>query len=433
MPDGLSLADRFKALPKDERERRWNLLSEEEKAANLYDWNFWARPNQLPPGGNWQTWLLLAGRGFGKTKAGAQWLISQSETSPRMALVGATAADVRDTIIEGESGILASSPPWNRPKYEPSKRRVTWKNGSQAFAYSSEEPDRLRGPQHHAALCDELAAWKYAQQTWDMLQLGLRLGRNPRQVVATTPRPTKIIKDLKKDPTTVTTTGTSYENRSNLAVSFFERIVKKYEGTRLGRQELNAEILDDNPGALWTLTRIDLLRVPFAPPLQRVVVGVDPAVSSNPNSDETGIVVCGLGYDGHGYVLDDRSLVGTPDEWGQAVVDAYRFWEADRVIAEVNNGGDLVESNLRAIDRSISYKAVHASRGKAVRAEPISALYEQGKVHHVGAFPALEDQMTQWDPSLSGQPSPDRVDATVWGLHDLMIQENTHRLSYTTL
>lgn len=434
MSDGLSLADRFRALPKEEQERRWNSLSEEERAANLYDWSFWARPNQLPPPGDWQTWLILAGRGFGKTKAGAQWIIAQSETCRRMALVGPTAADVRDAMIEGESGILASSPPWNMPRYEPSKRKVTWPNGSFALCFSAEEPRRLRGPQFFAAWCDELAAWKYDQDTFDMLQFGLRLGKKPRQVVTTTPRPTKIIKELRKDKTVVVTTGTSYENRRNLAVSFFDRIVSKYEGTRLGRQELNAEILDDNPNSFWTLTRIDLLRVDYPPPLMRVVVGVDPAVSSNPNSDETGIVVCGLGYDGHGYVLDDRSLVGSPEEWGISSVEAYRSWEADRIVAEVNNGGDLVESNIRAIDRSVSYKAVHASRGKAVRAEPVSALYEQGKVHHVGAFPALEDQMTQYDPTVSGQPSPDRMDALVWGLTELMLKDSGHhRLSMSTL
>ena len=378
-----------------------------------------ARGEQIAPAGPWHVWLVLAGRGWGKTRCGAEWVHDQALLRvPRLALVGPTAADVRDTMIEGPSGILATAPPGQRPLYEPSKRRVTWPNGVQATAYSADEPDRLRGPQHGAAWCDELAAWRYAEDTWAMLMMGLRMGQAPRALVTTTPRPIRIIRDLLKDPATHVTRGSTYDNAANLAPTFLAEVERRYAGTRLGRQELHAEILDDTPGALWTRDQIDASRVREAPALKRLVVAVDPAVTAGDDSDETGIVVAGLGTDGRGYVLDDLSCRLSPNEWATRAVSAYRDRKADRLVAEVNNGGDLVETIVRSIDRGVSYRAVHAARGKLTRAEPIAALYEQGRVSHVGAFPHLEDQMTGYVP---GQSSPDRMDALVWALTDLML------------
>ena len=386
-----------------------------------------ARPAQIPPPGAWQYWLLKAGRGFGKTRVGGEWTIKQAREHPgcRLALVAPTAGDTRDVMVEGESGILTISPDGFMPLYEPSKRRLTWPNGSIATLYSAEEPNRLRGPQHHYAWCDELASWKYPA-TWDMLLFGLRLGQNPQAVITTTPRPIQIIKDLMKDPRCVVTGGSTYENADNLAPTFITSIVQKYEGTRLGRQELNAEILDDNPGALWHRDVIENLRVQKAPQMVRIVVGVDPAVSGGEESDETGIIVDGIAANGHGYTLADYTLRGSPLEWARAVVRAFNDWKADRVIGEVNNGGDLVEMNLRQVDRNIPFKSVHATRGKAIRAEPIAALYEQGKWHHVGAFPQLEDQLTEWMPNEPNQKSPDRLDAHVWAAVELTSGASSH-------
>lgn len=402
-------------------------------------WALIARPEQIAPDGDWNVWLILAGRGFGKTRSGGEWVKEQVETGRcrRIALVGATAADVRDVMIEGPSGILslyAHLPASERPEYEPSKRRITWPNGAVAIAYSAEEPNRLRGPQHDGFWADELAAWDDPQGAWDQLQFGLRLGAHPRGVVTTTPRPIPLIKALVKDPTVVVTKGSTYDNAANLAPTFLAAIKRAYEGTRLGRQELHAEVLDDNPNALWQQARIDALRVSDAPWdfMQRIAVAIDPAVTSNADSDDTGIVAGGRapcrmkpGCNGevHAFVFDDVSGIYTPAEWAAQAVKLYTEREADRVIGEVNNGGDLVEANLRANgSKNISFHAVRASRGKEVRAEPVSALYEQGKVHHVGTFAKLEDEQTQWDP-LAGMRSPSRLDALVWLLSDLMLGE----------
>ena len=423
-----SLAERLAALPGEQLQEAIETLTDDEAAALLYDWKFWARPSQLPPPGDWRVWLILAGRGFGKTRTGAETTIDRvrRSVSKRVGLIAPTAADARDVMVEGESGILACSPPDFRPLYEPSKRRLTWPNGAVATLFSAEEPDRLRGPQHDFIWADEPAAWKYPE-TWDMAMFGLRLGTNPQVVATTTPRPTRLIRDLVADPGTVVTRGTTYENARNLAPAFLTAIVKKYEGTRLGRQELNGEILDDNPGALWSRNVIEALRVREHPPLLRIVVGVDPAVTSDPKSDETGIVVAGVDAAGHYYVLADASLQGTPLTWATAVKRVYDQYRADRVVAEKNNGGELVEANLRTVDRTLSYRGVWASRGKQTRAEPISSLYEQGKVHHVGTFPLLEDQMCDWAPD-SGDPSPDRMDALVWAMTELT-QSTTGRVS----
>lgn len=407
------------SLPAKER-GEWLASLTEDQAKELHCcWEFFARPDQMAPDGDWSTWLIIAGRGWGKTRTGAEYIrdLVESGGARRIALVAATAADARDVMVEGESGILAISPPWNRPLYEPSKRRLTWPNGALATTYSADEPDRLRGPQHDGAWCDELAAWRY-EDAWDQLRFGLRLGRNPRVVVTTTPRPTPMIKNLVKENTTVMTRGSTYDNRGNLATAFFDHIVSKYDGTRLGRQELHAEILDDVLGALWNHAGIDRTRVQDHGDLKRIVVAIDPAVTNNEDSSETGIVVSGVGRDDHAYVLADLSGKMSPNEWASVAVQAYKDFGADRIVAEVNNGGDLVEHTVRTVDKTVSYKCVRATRGKMIRAEPIAALYEQNKVHHVGMFSTMEDQLCSWVP---GKKSPDRMDALVWALTDLML------------
>lgn len=398
--------------------------------ALLYEWSFWARPNQLPPEGDWRVWLLLAGRGFGKTRTGAEMIRSRAiaQTARRLALVAPTAGDARDVMVEGESGILAISPPWERPRYEPSKRRLTWPNGAIATLFSADEPERLRGPQHDAAWCDELASWRYPE-AWDMLMFGLRLGGDPRVVITTTPRPTALLRELIADPTVMVTRGTTYENRANLAPGFFGQIIRKYEGTRLGRQELDAELLEDVPGALWNRGIIEGTRARSAPAFIRVVVAIDPAVSSTSSADETGIIVAGKDERGQGWVLADASGHYQPTEWARTAISAYRAHSADRIVAEVNNGGDMVEATLRIIEPNVPFAAVRASRGKLTRAEPVAALYEQGRVHHLGVFPQLEDQMCAFaaDAHSSSRVraagcSPDRVDALVWALTDLLVE-----------
>ena len=419
-----SPAEEFADLSAEEYTQIVNSWSDNEAQAFLYDWaGWWSRPEQRAPAGAWVTWLIKAGRGWGKTRVGAEWVRAEIESGRRgrLALVGRTAADVRDVIVEGESGILAICPPWNRPKYEPSKRKLTWVNGAMATLYSADEPDLLRGPQHDGAWADELAAWRFPD-AWDQLMFGLRLGPDPRVVVTTTPRPTEIIRRLVKDPTTRITQGRSLDNRSNLPGVFFAQIVARYEGTRLGRQELEGELLDDNPNALWQRSQIDADRVRIAPEMQRIIVGVDPAVTSKEGSDMTGIVVAGADDQDppHFYILDDLSILASPDEWAGVVVKSFHDWQADRVVAEVNNGGDLVEMVLRTKDANLSYSTVHATRGKAIRAEPVAALAEQHRLHHVGFFPELEDQLVEFDPSLAGQKSPDRMDALVWACTELM-------------
>lgn len=402
----------------------------EQLTALRYDWRFWARPNQLPPVGDWRTWLILAGRGFGKTRTAGEWIrrLAESGHYSRLTLVGATASDVRDIMVDGESGILAISPPSFRPRYEPSKSRLTWPNGCVALLFSADEPERLRGKQHEAYWADELAAWRYAE-AFAQLQLGLRIGPNPRGVVSTTPKPIQIVRDLIADPSTHVTRGRTYDNQANLAPAFMAQIIRRYEGTRLGRQELDAEVLDDVPGALWTRQRIEELRVRAYPDLGRIVVAIDPAVTSGEDSDETGIIVAGVGTDKHAYVLDDLTCRLSPDGWARTAVGALDGYQADRIIAEVNNGGDLVESTIRTVRKNVSYRAVRASRGKRSRAEPVAALYEQGRVHHVGSFAALEDQMCTFVPD-STEGSPDHVDALVWALTDLMLGDESIPYAY---
>lgn len=416
-----SLAERFSELPKEEQIAKISSLSENAKKLFKYDWKFWARPKQLLPPGDWTFWLVRAGRGFGKTRVGAETVRQWVRDFPIVNLIGPTADAVKHVMIEGESGILAVCPPNERPDYVGNELR--WPNGAKSLLYSAEKPERLRGPQHMKLWVDELASWRYAE-AWTQAKFGLRLGRNPQVVITTTPRPTKIIVEIAKDAATVETVGSSYENRANIAKQYYDIVIQPYEGTRLGRQEINAEILVDRPDALWKRENIDAHRVTPAelPELQRIVVPVDPAVTSKATSDETGIVPVGRDHrsPAHFYVLDDVSGIMTPNGWGVAAVAAYKNLDADRIVGESNQGGDLVESNIRNVDANVSYKSVHASRGKARRAEPIAALYEQGRVHHVGFFAKLEDQMCDFDPKESNpNPSPDRMDALVWGLTEL--------------
>lgn len=407
------------SLAADERKALLETLSEADAEEILHDWKFWARPSQLPPDGTWRVWLLLAGRGFGKTRTGAEWVRAEAQSGRRgrLALVAPTAADARDVMVEGESGLLAIAPRGNRPEYEPSKRRLTWHNGAMATLYSADEPDRLRGPQHDGAWLDELAAWRFPE-TFDQLQFGLRLGSDPRIVVTTTPRPTQLIKQLVERPTTFTTTGTTYENVANLAPAFVDSIISRYQGTRLGLQEIEARILGDPEGALW---KRDWIQTAVAPDLIRVVIGIDPAGSSSEQADETGIIIAGKGVDGNGYVLADRSCRLSPEGWASRAVAGFDQFSADRVVAEANFGGEMVQSVLRTVRSTLPFTAVHASRGKGIRAEPISSLYEQKRIFHCDAFPELEDQLCSWTPD-SGK-SPDRLDALVWALTWLMLEK----------
>ena len=385
----------------------------------VFDWSCWARPAQLAPDGDWRIWLILAGRGFGKTRSGAEWVRQQVERNQagRIALVGATAADVRDTMIEGESGLLRIFPDETRPRYEPSKRRVTFTNGAIATTYSADEPDRLRGPNHDAAWADEVAAWRYPE-AWDQLMFGLRIGDRPRAVATTTPRPTRLIRNLADRPDCVVTRGSTYDNADNLSPAFLDEMKQRYEGTRLGRQELEAEMLLDADGALWTRDMLDDARTTTVPNLRRIVVAIDPAATANADSDETGIIVAGADAHGHGYVLEDRSMRGSPAEWASAAITAHHVPKADRIVAEANQGGAMISHTLRTVDASVPVTLVHASRGKRTRAEPVAALYEQGRVHHAGTFPQLEDQLCTWTPD---GPSPDRLDALVWALSELLV------------
>lgn len=419
------------SLSEPERLEAIASLSEAQAEEFLHDWRAWARPQQIAPDGDWQTWLVLAGRGFGKTRTGAEWIREKVRAGGhRLALIAPTASDARDVMVEGESGLLSvcwagdrtyDGKPLGRPIYEPSKRRVTWANGAIATLFSAEEPERLRGPQHEAMWCDELAAWKYLRETWDMAMFGLRLGTNPQVCITTTPKPLRILREIAAAAGTIVTRGSTFDNRANLAPAFLTKIISKYEGTRLGRQELNAELLEEAEGALWSRAMIEAARLTGPlPEMKRIVVAVDPAVSENEGSAETGIVVAGLGLDDRGYVLADDSKRRSPGDWAKRAVDLYHEHKADRIVAEGNQGGNLVTHALRTVAPNVPVKIVHASRGKQARAEPVAALYEQGRVSHASPMADLEDQMVNWEP-LSGLPSPDRMDALVWAITELML------------
>jgi predicted phage terminase large subunit-like protein len=359
--------------------------------------------------------------GLGKTRTGSEWIRKRVDNGEarQIALVAPRAADVRDIMVEGTSGILNVFPPHQRPLYEPSKRRITFHTGAMAITYSGDEPDQLRGPNIDTAWVDELASARKQKEIMDMVSFCLRVGKNPRCMITTTPRPTKTIKELVIANNVHITRGSTFENRENLSPVFFDAIIDRLENTRLGRQEIYAEVLDDNPKALWKSKNIEETRVNKHPTLVRVVVGVDPAITANKNSDETGIIAVGKGNDGHFYILDDKSCIESPNGWGNAVVSLYNKLKADRIVAEVNQGGDMVQHVIKTIDPNVSFKGIHASRGKKIRAEPIAALYEQNRVHHLGTYPDLETQMIEWD-AENDPDSPDRIDALVICITELM-------------
>jgi phage terminase large subunit-like protein len=411
-------------------------FSARELARLLADWEFIARKDQWPPGmaANglpWRQWLILGGRGAGKTRAGAEWVKGlalgrpQFTASPigRIALVGETAADVREVMIEGVSGLLAAHGRRDRPRWESSRRRLLWDTGAVAQAFSAEDPESLRGPQFHAAWCDELAKWRYARETWDMLQFGLRLGDWPRQLVTTTPRPTPLLKELIAHPATALTRALTRENAANLAPSFLESVIAQYAGTRLGRQELDGEMIEERKDALWTRDMIEAQRATQAPPLARIVVAVDPPASSGRRADNCGIVAAGMAEAGIVYVLDDATLeAARPAQWARTAIALYHKLSADALVAEVNQGGEMVRSVLNEADPSAPVAMVRATRGKYLRAAPVAQLYEQGRVKHLGALPALEDEMCDFGlDGLSSGRSPDRLDAMVWAITALAL------------
>ena len=393
-----------------------------------YFWPLYARDSQLPPPGDWDTWLILAGRGFGKTRTGAEWVRAQVETrhATRIALVARTLPEAQSIMIEGESGILNISPHWNQPTYEPSKRKLTWPSGAHALVFSSHEPDQLRGPQFDAAWCDELASWEYAQETWDNLSFALRLGRRPRAVVTTTPKPIELIRSLPNSPGVHVTRGSTFDNKDNLAPSFFNGIIERYDGTRLGQQEIHAELMDEDEDALWKREWIEKARLGSYPPISRIVVSIDPAMTARPTSSETGIIVVGADMRrDQAYVLADESGRLTPNNMALRVAHLFDKFNATQIVVEANAGGEMVASTIKnAIERTLPIKTIQARRGKYIRAEPVAALYEQGRVHHVGRFPDLEDQMCTWTPDIGPSHSPDRADALVHAVTDLILNRN---------
>jgi phage terminase large subunit-like protein len=422
--DNCSLIESLALLSDEEQAEALAGFTEEQCTELLYDWRANARPSQLRPAGNWLYWLVLAGRGFGKTRTGGEtvreWV---SEGYRRIHLIGPTVSDVRNVMIEHpESGILRWFPPHEKPVYEPTKHLLYFHNGAVAETFSADEPERLRGPQCEAFWADELCAWRFLKEAWDNLNYGFRIGNRLRAVITTTPKPSDTLREIIRDPDTVITRGSSYENRSNLAAAYFKKVIAKHEGTRIGRQEIYAEVLEDTPGALWTIALIEKYRVNIynTDDFVRVVIPIDPAVSIGEDSADTGIVPVALRRDGHVMVLEDLTCHESPLEWARIAVSAYHRWRADRIVGEVNNGGDLVEANIRAVAPNVSFRSVRASRGKAVRAEPIAALYEQGRVHHVGNLPDLEAEMTTYVP-MHDMKSPDRMDALVWGITELLI------------
>lgn len=397
---------------------------------------FWAMPHQLPPEGAWKTWVIMGGRGAGKTRAGAEWVRAEVEgatplapgRSKRVALVGETIDQVREVMIFGDSGILACSPPDRRPDWEAGRKRLVWPNGAVAQVFSAHDPDGLRGPQFDAAWADELAKWPKGQDTWDMLQFALRLGEHPRQVVTTTPQNVGVLKAILKNPSTVVTHAPTAANRANLATSFLEEIYARYGGTFQGEQELEGRLMEEAQGALWTAKMIAACQLEGEmPALDRIVVAVDPPVTGHAKSDTCGIVVAGVTLSGppqewRAVVLEDASLKGSPQDWATAAIAAMDRHGADRLVAEVNQGGDLVEQMIRSVDPLVPIRKVTATRGKVLRAEPVAALYEQGRVRHRRGLAKLEEQMSRITPhGWKGDGSPDRLDALVWALTDLML------------
>jgi phage terminase large subunit-like protein len=413
------------------RQRLLTILKPDWLDALDHDFPLYAHEHQRPPDGDWTTWLMIGGRGAGKTLAGAQWIRGLAAAVPprarRIALVGETEHDVREVMIEGVSGLLAAHDPGKRPNWISSRRRVEWDNGAVAYAFSAEDPESLRGPQFDAAWCDELAKWRHAEATFDMLQFGLRLGERPRQVITTTPRPIPLLKRLMQERAgTVVTHAPTQANAHFLAPAFLDGVLARYAGTRLGRQEIDGEIVDDRPDALWSRALIERRRVAQAPPLQRIVVAVDPPASSTKGADACGLVAAGRAEDGCCYVLADETVAGlSPAGWAAKAIALWRRLSADALVVEVNQGGDMVRAVIAQVDANVPVNAVHARRGKYLRAEPVAHLYEQGRVKHVGAFADLEDEMCDFGlDALSSGRSPDRLDALVWAIASLSFGAN---------
>ena len=435
-------AEDLRSLPKKKVQAALGQLTKDQLEDLQHDWKFWGRDAQFEPAGDWNVWLINAGRGFGKTRAGVEWVRSQVKAGhKRIAAVASTNSDIERVMVKGESGFLNICYKGDKdnngkliglPEWSPTKRTLTWANGAKVEFYSAEEPERLRGPQFSAAWCDELAAWNKDMATWDMLQFCLRLGKHPRVCVTTTPKPTKLIRKILKDPKTHITTGSTFDNSANLAGTYLKAVKDQYEGTRLGRQELYAEVLEEAEGALWTTDMLESAEIKHKdlPPLNRIVVAIDPAVTANAESDMTGIIVAGVDINGVAYVLGDYTDKLSPQGWAAKAIKLYHEHQADRIVAEVNQGGDMVKHTLHGEDETVPVKMVRASRGKFARAEPISALYERGLVKHVsdpvdGAnLNELEQQMRVWEP-LGSIGSPDRLDACVWALTDLCLNGYT--------
>ena len=427
LPRDESFATRLAAMSPTDRDAVLSQFSDDTIARLLDTWEFWARPTQLEPAGDWRTWLIKSGRGGGKNWTGSQWVKRRVESGEgrRIGLVARTAADYRDVVVQGDSGIIAAYKRQDPPIWYPSKRELVWSNGAVAKCYSSEKPDQARGPQHDTLLCDEFASWKYLDEMWMNLRMGLRLGTNPRACLITTPRPIQLLRDMINDPDVHVTTYHTFDNSANLAASFLAEMKKSFAGTSKGRQELEGEILDEAEGALWR--RAWFRHVDTAPSLHTTIVAVDPSTSETGSGNEAGIIVMGASNDGHSihggpyaYVLADRSVRGSPETWARQVVNAYHEFGANLIVAEKNQGGGMVRTTLRTIDPNVPIELVHASKGKRTRAEPVSMLTEQGRIYLVqDEFRELVDQCCNWIPSEGD--SPDRLDAFVWGVTKLIM------------
>ena len=442
MEDNRSPAEKLAALPFEEQEKFLNSLTDEQRESLLYDWRgFHARPKQIAPDTDWDIWMALAGRGFGKTRSGAEWVreMCTGDSPIRMAIISETQKDLEEVMVEGVSGILSCCHPDEMPTYLKKPVKLKWPNGSLVLGYTATTPEVLRGPQFHAAWCDELAKWRYARETWEQLQFGLRLGDHPKVFITTTPRPIQLMKDLiaGTEGKIEIVKGSTLDNRSNLSPKYLKSVLKKYSGTRLGRQELDAEMLGDMPGALWTQGQIDTYRVNLeekVPEMSRTVVAVDIAVSNTENSDEHGIMVCGV-HGGTGYLIEDGSLKGSPVEWARRAIGLMDKHGAYGIVVETNQGGDLIRQTLESVRPGVCVIEVRASKGKHVRAAPIASLAEQGRIRHIGNFPSLEEQLTlMTQEGYQGSDSPDRLDAYVWGFTQLfpeMLKEPSKgRLAY---
>lgn len=428
LPPDASFFEKIAAAPAPLRKLHLDRLLRGEDIRFDERWEHWARKSQLPPEGNaWRIWLLMAGRGFGKTRAGAEWVrgLAERDGDLRIALVAATMAEGRGVMIEGQSGLLSIAPAHLRPRFEPSLRRLVWPGGAQAFLYSAAEPEALRGPEHHFAWADEIAKWPHGIEAWDNLAMGLRLGGNPRTVATTTPRPVPLVRRLIGEAGVMTRRGATVDNVAHLPGTYLDAMHELYGGTRIGRQELDGELIEEIEGALWSRALIERCRVRTAPQTRRVVLGVDPPAGAGAASDACGIVAVALGEDEAAYVIEDASVQGlSPEGWARAVAGAAARNRVDRVIAEANNGGAMVEHVLRAADAMLPIRLVHASHGKVARAEPVAALYEAGRAHHAGAFPELEDELAGLvaGGGYAGPGrSPDRADALVWAMTELML------------